>query len=335
MAYADDGKAILNSLMLGTGLGASATGLYYLAKKLQKRVEDQIEKGKPDAPDYSEIPLSVPNLQAPQQKKLAFDAYTVAAPVLGGGASAILAAALSDKKNKKRNALLAGLGGAGAAAALNTKPVHEAIAKALPKDWFPYLNFSAQDSDRPETYAYGGWRTMANIGGGALGLAAGKGLYDLATAPQAEAAKKKEQYNSVQKARQQYFDELLGPADKDKKEKKASVDAFLDDAYALYTEKGAAWSDIPKAVHTFVTAPDWLMKLYSLGIAGTTVGGAVLGGKYMYDKTTAASKAKNMAKALAARERMRNALPVWVDPQELAQVKDTAKAKDVPADIGV
>lgn len=327
--YADDGKAILNSLVMGTGLGASATGMYYLAKKLRKRLDEQLEKNKPDAPDYADIPLAVPNLPAPQQKKLAFDAYTVATPLVTGGASAILAAALSDKKNKKRNALLAGLGGAAGGAALNTKPVHEAIAKSLPTGWFPYLNFSGQDGG--QNYAYGGWRTIANVGGGALGVGAGKALYDIATAPYEDAEKKKENYNNVQKARQQYFDELLA-GDATKKEKQAFTSEILDAAYAIYSEKKAAWYDL---ITLPFRAPHELGKLYSLGIAGATAGAGLIGGKYMYDKTTAASKAKNLAKAIAARERMKNSLPVWVDPQELAQVKDTARAKELSADIEV
>lgn len=334
MGYAEDGKQIMNNLVLGTGIGASATGLYYLAKKLRKRFEEQLERNKPISPDYQDVALEVPTLPAPAQKKLAFDAYTVATPLAGGAAGAILAAALSDKKTKLRNALLGGVAGAGAGAALNTKPVHEAIAKSLPTHWFPYLNMGGSSG---RSHAYGGWKTIAGIGGGAAGLAGGKALYDISAAPYIEAEKKKEQYGEVESARKKYFDELLKDDSDDgkkNKEKKSSVTDLLDVAYSNYAEKKASWLDVINPM-TYLGAPGKVLDLYSLGIAGASTGGALLGGKYMYDKTMAASKAKNMAKALAAKDRMKNTAPVWVDPRELAAVTDAAKAKETQNDEGV
>lgn len=339
MGYAEDGKQIMNNLVLGTGVGASATGLYYLAKKLRKRFEEQLEKNKPEAPDYNEIALEVPALPVVPQKKLAFDAYTVATPLAGGAAGAILAAALSDKKNKKRNALLGAGAGALAGAGLNTKPVHEFIGRNTFSSIFPFLNPIMGKAWFSRGSGYNGWNAAMNVTGGALGALGGKTLYDMAAAPYEEVEKKKEQYNNVESARNKYFQELLSADDEkspDKKEKKANVTEMLDAAFGAYTEKSAAWYDyinplkFPGLKQLFYDLPN----IYGTTAVAATIGGGLLGGKYMYDKTRSESRAKNMAKALAAKERMKNTLPVWVDPQELAQVKDVAEAK-APTDVGV
>jgi hypothetical protein len=337
MGYAEDGKEIMNNIVLGTGVGASATGLYYLAKKLRKRFEEQLAKNAPPAPDYQSVALDVPDLDAAPQK-IAFDAYSVATPLATGGASAILAAALSDKKTKLRNAAIAGAVGAGAGAGLNTKPVHEFMGKHIPSSIFPFLEPVLGKSWFDRGSGYNAWNAALNVGGAGLGVAGGKALYDMSVAPQLEAEKKKEQYNNVEDARKQYFNELLQDDKSDKKkEKKASVNEFLDEAYNAYAEKKAAWTDyIPSANPTkwpvLKTFFHDLPTLYAtLGVAATLGGGAI-GGKYMYDKTRSESAAKNMAKALAAKERMKNTLPVWIDPQELAQVKDVAKAKEPTAE---
>lgn len=319
--YAADGKTLLNNIVLGTGVGASATGLYYLAKKLRRQFEEQLEKNKPQAPDYADAALEVPNLTAPEQKKLAFDAYTVATPLATGAAGAILAAALSDKKNKKRNALLGAGAGALAGAGLNTKPVHEAIGRSIPTGWYSWLVGGGSDGD---TFAREGFKNVMMPAGAALGVLGGKTLYDMSAAPYVEAEKKKEQYGTVESARQKYFNELLHDGAEDKKEKRSAVTDALDAAYAAYAEKSSGWLD-------------WLnpanyAKAHSTLLAAATLGGGLLGGKYMYDKTRSESAARNMAKALAAKERMKSTLPVWVDPQELAQVKDVAKAKEPTAE---
>lgn len=323
--YAADGKSILNNIVLGTGVGASATGLYYLAKKLRKQFEEQLEKNKPVAPDYNEVALDVPSLPAPEQKKLAFDTYTVATPLATGAAGAILAAALSDKKNKKRNALIGGGIGAAAGAGLNTKPVHEFVGRRIPTSlYWPFTN----SDPSADTFAREGWKRFSGPAGAALGVLGGKTLYDIAATPYIEAEKKKEQYDSVNSARQQYFAQLLGDEDesKSKKEKKSSIHETLDAAYTAYAEKGASWYDWVNPVN--------LLRAHSIAVPAAILGGGVVGSKYMYDKTIAASRAKNMAKALAAKERMKNVAPVWVDPQELALVADAAKAKETPDDKG-
>jgi len=342
MGYAEDGKEIFNNVLLGTGVGASATGLYYLAKKLRKRFEDQLARSKPVTPDYNDVALDTPELlPAPEQKKLAFDAYTVAAPAVGGAAGAILASALSDEKTKKRNALLGGLAGAGVGAGLNTKPVHEFLGKNTPRSYLPFLEPILGKPLFNRGSGYTGWNAMMNAGGAGLGVLGGKTLYDMAAEPYAEAEKKKEQYDNVESARRQYFDELLKDDDKDsKKEKKSSVTDMLDQAYDVYTEKKADWSDYlryvdPSRLPILKSIFHDLPNMYGVAAAGATLGGGLIGGKYMYDKTMAASSAKNLAKALAAKDRMKDTMPVWIDPQELAQVKDVAATKEPHDDQGV
>lgn len=343
MGYAEDGKEIINSIVTGAGLGASATGLYYLAKKLRKSFDEQLAKNAPETLDYNDVALDVPELPAapvPPQKKLAFDATSVTVPLATGGASALIAAALSNKKNKLRNAAIAGALGAGGGAALNTPRVHEAIGKNIPSSIFPFLEPVMGGSWFDRGSGYNAWNAALNVGGAGLGVAGGKALYDMSIAPQLEVEKKKEQYNHVNDARKQYFDQLLNEDDEKKDSKKAAVHDVLDAAYVAYTEKKADWKDYlgyinplkaPGLKQVFYDLPN----MYAMAGVGATLGGGLIGGKYMYDKTMAASKAKSLAKALAAKERMRDALPVFVDPQELAKVKDVAAAKDPAADQGV
>lgn len=334
--YAADGKAIMDNLVLGTAIGLPASGLYYLVKKWRKQLDEQIERNKPRAPDYTDVALDLPALPAPTQKKLAFDFSTIGAPAVGGLTGAILANALSKKENKKRNALLGAAAGAAAGAGLNTKPVHETIAKNLPNSilWMvPGLN----KAYNPDSHEYRGWKEIAGVGGGALGLLGGKALYDLSAGQHIDVEKKKEQYNEVARARQKYFDELLKT---DNTEKKSSLDEALDAVYDSCTSikqssgYGLFGTEIGSDFNP-VKYWDLLRQYYGVALAGAGLGGGVIGAKYMYDKTTAQSKAKNMAKALAARDRMKNSLPVWVDPRELAMVKDVAKSDEASDSSGV
>lgn len=335
------GKDILNNIIMGTGVGASATGLYYLAKKLRRQFEENIERNKPHGPDYADVPMEVPALPAPAQKKLAADASTtldmvraVGAPLVGSAAGAILAAATSKAKNKKRNALIgAGLGGLAGLGA-NTKPVHEFLGGTVPDALLPVTKPIFGD-----TWVRGGatqraWRAAANIGGASAGILGGKALYDLAVQPEIDKQKEKRLHGGVESARKEYFDALL-QKDEDNEKKSSVVDQFLDAGYAAYEEKTGGLSDIGSGLYNTagsvmktvgdVATLRGLRDLAALTTVAATVGGGALGAKYMYDKTTNAAKAKNMAKALAARERMQHMPPVWIDPRELADIKQVSR----------
>lgn len=328
------GKDILNSVIMGTGVGASATGLYYLAKKLRQRFEENLERNKPHGRDYADVPMEVPALAAPPQKKLAADANTtldivraVGAPLVGSAAGAILGAATSKEKNKKRNALIgAGLGGLLGLGA-NTKPVHEFLGGTVPDALLPITKPFLGD-----TWVRGGatqdaWRAAANIGGAGAGILGGKALYDLAVQPEIDKQKEERLHGGVESARKEYFDALLQKEENGEK-KSSAVEQFLDAGYIAYQEKEGSITDVGAktltAIKDFITARP-IRDLVALSTVGATVGGGALGAKYMYDKTTSAAKAKNMAKALAARERMQHMPPVWVDPRELADIKQVAR----------
>lgn len=342
MNDAEVGKEILNNVVLGAGVGASATGLYHLAKKLRQRFDEQLIKGAPNTKDYHDVAFDVPNLDNLQQKKIAFDAYSLATPLAAGGASAILAAALSDKKNKRRNAAIAGVLGGVGGAALNTKPTHEFIAKNIYSSVSPFLEPFLGSAWYERGSGYQAWRAAANIAAGGAGVLGGKALYDISAGPQLEVEKKKKQYNNVNSSRKEYFDALLQD-DKNKPDngdKEAALDDMLDAAYAAYAEKKSyldptKWVGIKQLIALAGAGPaaiNALSSMYSHAGVAALAGGGVLGGKYMYDKTMSASNAKNTAKALAAKNRMKDSLPVFIDPQEVAKVKNIAATAGADAD---
>lgn len=168
--------------------------------------------------------------------------------------------------------------------------------------------------------------TTATIGAGGLG-ALGAG-YLLNSALKGTTQKK--QRDDVAAARDQYFKELVGQNEK--------ISADLD---ALY-DKRAEWSDyIPTVAGTLGAAGrsiyglgDWLSggALNSMSEGAQTavgvasLGAGLYGAKHMYDRTMAASRAKTLAAAAAARRRMQMANTPWVDPTDLAKIKDLAAA---------
>jgi hypothetical protein len=68
---------------------------------------------------------------------------------------------------------------------------------------------------------------------------------------------------------------------------------------------------------------DVLNAMGTIGTVGALAGGTI-SGKVMYDATMARSRGKNLAKMLRAKARMSNLPAMWVDPEELARIKQIA-----------
>ena len=164
----------------------------------------------------------------------------------------------------------------------------------------------------------GALTTTMQLGLGGAGLVGGKKLVDaiMARKQKADAA------SDVDDARQYYQSVLSGT------HKQA---AALDEAFARFEEKqandaangvlGAVGGAINGVGHVVSdTIPRYATTMALL----SALAGAGVGGTFMYDRTAEKTRGTNLAKAQASRARM-SALPnVWVDPEELARVKQLA-----------
>lgn len=334
------GNRLLNSLLTGTAIGAGGMGLWHLLKG----VKTQKEKARAAAkPNLEEIANTPPTFMAPKQANAA--AYA-AMPLAGAGIGALIGAIRAEKGKRFQKALdhaaVGGLAGGGIGLLghyLNNNPagrqVAEAVGGAVPSG-IPLPSMSGETAPTPKNPIYG---AAVNLG---VPLLAGAGIYGGAKGVNALMKDEDEGKNvdTVQSARDEYFKTLLG-----RDGEKTAMSAALDDVYAEYEKRSVnEWSHAMNRLgdlfrNTFVnnpeagphssgTAGDVTKKLlmeYPLTIAGgSMLTGGLLGAHHMYNKTRDASKTKMLNMARRARERARGLDSPWVDPVELAQVKDLA-----------
>ena len=124
---------------------------------------------------------------------------------------------------------------------------------------------------------------------------------------------KADSHDDVEDARQYYHSVLTGT------DKRASA---LDRAFERHREKTAlgvadALSWAADTGHEVLRSGTHASVLAALAAAG-------VGGKYVYDTTLERTQGENLAKAQASRARMRGLPKVWIDPEQLAQVKQLA-----------
>lgn len=195
-----------------------------------------------------------------------------------------------------------------AKAAVDTGSIGQTLGGMLPKTMVPFGAPSVGGGPAPSADPHlwrKSWSTAANIGGAALGTAAGAHLINSIM----KAKKKKDQAAALEAARAEYYAALTG--------KQASA---LDAAF----EKVKQANMLSSAVSALWNTPQTLRTAYLL----TLLGAGGLGGKYMYDRTKELTTGENLAKAQASRARMKGLPPVWVDPESLAQVKSTVESNE-------
>jgi hypothetical protein len=307
------GGKLLNSLMVGTGMGAGGMGLWYLAKHLRNKQKSMEQK-----PDLFALASEPPALPAPP--KMAFDASSLALPAGGAGIGALIGA-IRARKGKKMRGALSGAGAGSligtAGAALSSPEAQEFVGRNIPKN-VPIFSALFGDNGGPAAPT-GTYQAAANIG--ALGLG-GLGAYGGTRAVQSLMADEQntKHKDTVEGARDEYFKTLLG--------EKSSVSAVLDNVYDAYEkESGILWNDPKRGpwdsnalVNSFRNlsgSTQTLVGLASLAAAG-------VGAKHMYDATSAKSNAKLLNQAREARMRMQMSQTPWIDPVELAQIKKMA-----------
>jgi hypothetical protein len=182
----------------------------------------------------------------------------------------------------------------------------------------------------------GSWTTphpdglMAGVAQKTMGLggvAAGLGGTYLLAQYLAKRQKRQGEKDDVENARNEYLAALTG-----------AKTAALDDAY----EKYASLAGVIQGVKDFGQGiVDFGQKLpgraQTVGenygalaaLSGLTAAG--LGGTYMYNKTRNNSLSANALKAQALKARMRSLPGTWIDPEELAKVKQMAMANNAAA----
>jgi hypothetical protein len=119
--------------------------------------------------------------------------------------------------------------------------------------------------------------------------------------------------SETDKARQEYLDALTGA-------KAASLDA----AYEKYASDPSWTESITNGLKALTQ---------HAATIGTVAGGVGIpvGAAYMYNKTRNNALATNALKAQAMKQRMRALPGTWVDPEELAQIKQMAMANNAAA----
>lgn len=150
------------------------------------------------------------------------------------------------------------------------------------------------------------WAALGALGAGAAGLYGGSKAVNAVV----KARKKRDAEDEIEEARQAYYAALFGT------DKKATA---LDSAFEKWQEKKA---NPIAGMGTFLgeTVPQNL----HLGTVLAMLASGGVAGKMMYDWQKDRNKGDNLAKAQASKARMKGLPTMWVDPDELAQVKQLA-----------
>ena len=341
--YREFAKHLGGATAAGIGVGIGAGGLYQLAKYLRGKA--RAASAKP--PLESLVNTPVPALDA-EQDKVAFDNNMVLLPALGAGAGALIGATRRKAKGQRLSAALRGaaMGGAGglAGAALTSSPVMNAVSRGLGDAKMMYFNplFGAGylvGNGGPVVARNAAHQAAMGMAGTLLPAAGVYGGLQLVN-NLAKSDNSQENRDAVLNARNEYFATLTGQdtkknkkpgSDNDDEKVAAALDGELDglfDRVAAEQEKRAApeWlENLGSNFKDYFYAPFRDMGALSLGLMGTAgLAGVGMGAHHMYNKTKAQSEARALARARAARERMRGLDAPWVDPIELAEIKRMA-----------
>lgn len=319
------GNLLLTRLGQGAVGGLGVTALYHMldqARRKKKPMNDQTAAISAGAPVIAKVAAS-------GQDALIGGLLGAAGGGLYGGLSGAFDQT-ADKSKRMRNALqqallgAAGGGALGAGVGYNKQELATALGNMVPTTLVP--GTGGDTANVPGDYATGrqkGWHTAMGLGALGLGTAGGSALVNNLM------KKKKTTENTaeIDSARDAYLAALRGD------DVKAA--AALDSAFAAYQEKkSSGYDDITKMLGSageYLTAPGGARGDIATAMLLSTLGGGIVGGHYMYNKTKQNSQAENLRKAMQSRARMQGLPPMWIDPEELAQTKQIALSpKDTP-----
>lgn len=278
------------------------------------------------------------------------------------------------RQNAILGATIGGLGGLGTAAA-TSKPLWHYVSKNMPKELLPGLSTDPDANIPAETPQEAAWRAVANATIPAAGAAGGLALADSVARQRRNEQNlqniegaRRDYFTALTGREPPVKNKDDAEDDAEQKEKKGSVDAALDALYESYvagtgrfekasedapagvTGTNTFWNYIqnlgPQAKRTWPefgsdlfggvknTKDDVLTLTHKLMLAGG-LGAGAMGAKYMYDRTRARSESRNLLKAQEARRRMQGLDSPWVDPKELADVKNLAMSSEAASTRGV
>jgi hypothetical protein len=346
------GTQLLHSLLAGGAMGAGGMGIWRMVKNHKDEQARKLKKQQ----SLTEVAAAPPSFIA---DKMANDSLlnALALPLSGAGAGALFGALTAEKGQRRKKMLQGGLvgGGAGAVGAgLASGGLAEFVGKSIPdevSDVIPFGRFFPSEKYTAKSPVYQASAYLLPIAAGSAGVYGGARAVDSLMGDD----KKEKQVDEVQSARDSYFKTLLNEPEENDEEKKSFHDT-LDSFYEKYEEKIAAndwggWLQEQANYWSNPFQPNPQAGPFDKGPAGNTVqniltapallsgaallGGGALGAKYMYDKTRESSKAKLLQAAQEAKERLRGLDTPWIDPTELASIKELAKQEELTSARGM
>jgi hypothetical protein len=335
------GTQLLHSLLAGGAIGAGGMGIW---RTIKNQKEEQAKKLKKQR-SLTDIASSPPSFIA---NKMANDGLmnSLALPLSGAGAGALFGALTAEKGKRLKNTLRGGLVGGGAGvigAGLASGNLAESVGRSMPDeitDIIPFGRFFPSEKYTAKSPIMQASAYMLPVVAGSAGVYGGAKAVDSLMGDD----KKEKQVDDVQSARDDYFKTLLNESDDD--EEKKAFHSVLDEFYAGYEEKAADgdmmsylrdqmnyWSPPNPQYGPFDKGPigntaQNIMTAPALLSGAALLGGGALGAKYMYDKTRESSKAKLLQAAQEAKERLRGLDTPWIDPTELASIKELANQEE-------
>lgn len=336
------GRDVQNSFWTGAAGGGTLAGAMALYKYLKSQQEKHFAPPPKPSIDQialeAEIPRSFMKKLPKEEKKSSINlnnAVPYLLPLAGaaGGAALGRYTAPNKKEKNKRTlagAALGGLGGAGLSL-MGTDAGARALARPINafQGWrwgedIPWLRDNAgatvenpgdiQSHDQVSGAARMAAKILAGGGGAALGLYGVKKLLDNSD------AKREDREDSVEKARKNYFKDLLSKESEDGKALTKIAQLVKTSADGYENPHGTSWLNPATYADIITGAFTYPAALGALGAGG-------LASYYMYNKTRANSKEQQLAHARRHYNRMRPMRNVWVDPQELAAVKEIVEAE--------
>lgn len=318
------GGLLADVIMGGAAAGAGGMGLWHVLKSLKEKRERE----KAENANLNAIAAAPPSFILPPAKQ-AVDLSSPLIPAAGGAGLGALIGAIRARKGKRLSGALGGALGGGAIGlaghTLTSRTGREALGRLV----------GATEDGNP---AFQGWgfgtipRAAYNVGlplAGAAAAVGGAGLVNSLIKDD----KTNDNKDKVQKSRDEYFKTLLN-------DEKAAFSSALDSAYSQY-EKHAendtlnSWLGwLGNRFHNFGDSTQAVGSFVPAVVGVSALAGGAVGAHHMYNKTRANSQAKLYAAAAKARERLRGLDTPWVDPVELAQIKQITASNGLPNAVG-
>lgn len=318
------GGNLADVLMLSTAAGAGGMGLWHMLKNMKAKRE----KERAQQADFQSI-ANAPSPLLTAKQGFDLSSSPIAASGLGGAGLGALIGALRAEKGKRLSGALTGAGVGGglglAGGTLLSTPGREALGRMM--------GASPEGSNTSHTgFLNRTINTLALPIGGGLAAAGGAAAVNSLLKDD----KVDDNKDKVQKSRDDYFKTLLNQDDE-----KTAFDTALDKIYETCEKQAEGnWGEWAlnkiKDIPGMFTADNaqgvasWAAAVPA--IAALTAGG--VGAAHMYNKTRSNSQAKLYAAAQKARERLRGLDAPWVDPVELAQVKQLTSQSGMPNAVG-